>query len=152
MPCPRPCRPPSAHAQAYYCRGSSPVAPPSLEAAEAGSPRGGHTSKASSSGGGSSSDTPYASWQVHYEVRSAGTFIFLGAVQVAAAAATCTACFIMPPSALHCRPSLKLSFCLPPQYHYAPLASDLAKYGRAALKGAAAAACRAHPPIQPFAQ
>ncbi|KAI7846087.1 hypothetical protein COHA_000453 [Chlorella ohadii] len=37
-------------------------------------------------------------------------------------------------------------------YHYAPLASDLAKYGREALRGTAAAACRPHPPIQPFAQ
>lgn len=38
------------------------------------------------------------------------------------------------------------------EHHYAPLASDLARYGRDALKGAAAAASRLHPPIQPFAQ
>lgn len=38
------------------------------------------------------------------------------------------------------------------EYHYAPLASDLAKYGREALRGAAAAASRHDAPIPPFAQ
>ncbi|KAL4859717.1 5'-3' exoribonuclease 2 [Chlorella vulgaris] len=38
------------------------------------------------------------------------------------------------------------------RHHYAPLASDLAKYGREALKGATAAACPTDTPIQPFAQ
>lgn len=58
--------------QAYYCRGSSPVVPPSLQAADEGSSPGVRASKASSSAAGSSGDTSYASWQVHYEVRAVG--------------------------------------------------------------------------------
>ncbi|KAL4444979.1 hypothetical protein ABPG77_004029 [Micractinium sp. CCAP 211/92] len=38
------------------------------------------------------------------------------------------------------------------EYHYAPLASDLAKYGREELRGAEAAASRHDAPIPPFAQ
>lgn len=38
------------------------------------------------------------------------------------------------------------------EHHYAPLASDLARYGREALRGAAAAASRPDAPIPPFAQ
>jgi hypothetical protein len=79
----------------YYCRGNTPVAPPSHSLASSGS---------SSGGGGSSGGTPYASWQCFYE-----------------------------------------------HHHYAPLASDLAKFGRE-LKGAMAAASRASSPIHPFAQ
>jgi hypothetical protein len=38
------------------------------------------------------------------------------------------------------------------RHHYAPLASDLAKYGREALKGAAAVAARRDGPVRPFTQ
>ena len=79
------------HSQAYYCHGSSPVPPPGLEAGEEGSVRGGLASKAGS--GGSSSDTPYASWQVHYEVRGTDALPFSFFVPAAPAApAACTAC------------------------------------------------------------
>lgn len=134
------------------------MAPPSLQAAGEESPPGGRASMASSS-----SDTPYASWQVHYEVRCCvrGLKLLLvllmccccccrcsGAEPGALSSTVLPSLFAASATALPCVSRFPCSL----QFHYAPLASDLAKYGREALKGAAAAACRPHPPIQPFAQ
>jgi hypothetical protein len=49
-----------------------------------------------------------------------------------------------------CVPCASWACCY--EHHYAPLASDLARHGREALRGALAAATRPAAPTQPFAQ